>query len=171
VGGVQGRRALLRRRVRDHPADAGRRRQPLPLDERRPVPQRRRPRPDHPRPGRADRRRRWLRRRRAGRGLLAAAIAFGPSFAFVLLGADRFDRLRASGQARAFLGGAGPAAIGAILGAAVTLARALSEPWQYAVLAAAAIALLPLRRGVVVTLLAAAVVGVLVALAGGPLPP
>jgi chromate transporter len=104
-------------------------------------------------------------------GLLAAAIAFGPSFAFVLLGADRFDRLRASRQARAFLGGAGPAAIGAILGAAVTLARALSEPWQYAVLAAAAIALLPLRRGVVLTLLAAAVVGVLVALAGGPLPP
>jgi len=104
-------------------------------------------------------------------GLLAAAIAFGPSFAFVLLGADRFDRLRASRQARAFLGGAGPAAIGAILGAAVTLARALSEPWQYAVLGAAAIALLPLRRGVVLTLLAAAVVGVLVALAGGPLPP
>jgi len=29
-------------------------------------------------------------------GLLAAAIAFGPSFAFVLLGANRFDRLRAS---------------------------------------------------------------------------
>ena len=104
-------------------------------------------------------------------GLLAAAVAFGPSFAFVLLGADRFDRLRASERARAFLGGAGPAAIGAIVGAAVTLARALSEPWQYAVLAAAAIALLPLRRGVVLTLLAAAVVGVLVALAGGPLPP
>jgi chromate transporter len=103
-------------------------------------------------------------------GLLAAAVAFAPSFAFVLLGAHRFDRLRGSQQARAFLDGAGPAAIGAILGAAVSLARALSQPWQYAVLAAAAVLLLPLRRGVVVTLLAAAAVGVLIALAGGPLP-
>jgi len=104
-------------------------------------------------------------------GLLASAVAFSPSFAFILLGARRFDRLRGNQQARAFLDGAGPAAIGAILGAAVTLARALTEPWQYAVLAAAAIALLGLRRGVVLTLLAAAATGVLIALAGGQLPP
>jgi chromate transporter len=104
-------------------------------------------------------------------GLLASAVAFTPSFAFILLGARRFDRLRGNQQARAFLDGAGPAAIGAILGASVTLTRALTQPWQYAVLAAAAILLLVLRRGVVRTLLAAALVGILIALAGGPLPP
>jgi len=54
-----------------------------------------------------------------------------------------------------------------ILGSAVILARALSHPWQYAVLAAALILLLPLRRGVVLTLLAAAVAGVVIALAAG----
>lgn len=103
-------------------------------------------------------------------GLLAAAVAFGPSFGFILVGARRFTRLRADVRVRAFLDGAGPAAIGAILGSALTLGRALSVPWQFAVLAAAGLLLLPLRRGVVTTLLAAAAVGVGVVLAGGPLP-
>ena len=31
-----------------------------------------------------------------GGGLLAAAVAFAPSFSFILIGADRFDRLRAN---------------------------------------------------------------------------
>lgn len=57
-----------------------------------------------------------------GGGLLASAVAFSPSFAFILLGADRFDRLRGNRTVRAFLDGAGPAAIGAILGSAVPLA-------------------------------------------------
>jgi chromate transporter len=105
-----------------------------------------------------------------GGGLLAAAVAFAPSFAFVLLGARRFDDLRANPGVRAFLNGAGPAAIGAILGSSVLLAAALSEVWQLAVLAGAAVLLLVARRGVVLTLLLAAVVGVVVALAGGPLP-
>jgi len=99
-----------------------------------------------------------------GGALLAAAVAFSPSFAFVLLGAPRFDRLRAQPDARAFLDGAGPAAIGAILGSSVALARELTEPWQAAVLAAAAVALLALRRGVVATLLAAGVAGALIEL-------
>jgi chromate transporter len=103
-------------------------------------------------------------------GLLAPVVAFAPSFAFVLLGARRFDRIRGNHQARAFFGGAGPAAIGAILGSAITLTRALTEPWQYAILAAGLVLLLVLRRGVVFTLLAAGAVGVLVALLGGPLP-
>ena len=103
-------------------------------------------------------------------GLLAAVVAFGPSFALVLLGGHRFARLRRDRRARAFLDGAGPGAIGAILGSAVGLARALSQPWQAAVLAAAAVVLLGLRRGVVTTLLAAALVGVAVGLGGGPLP-
>jgi chromate transporter len=105
-----------------------------------------------------------------GGALLAAVVAFAPSFSFVLLGAERFDRLRRNGGVRAFLDGAGPAAIGAIIGSAVPLARSLGEPWQWAVLAAAAVALLALRRGVVPTLLGAGAVGVAVALAGGPLP-
>jgi chromate transporter len=103
-------------------------------------------------------------------GLVAAAVAFTPSFSFILLGGDRFQRVRQNANARAFLDGAGPAAIGAILGAAITLAGALHQSWQFAVLAAAAVALLVLRRGVVETLLAAGVIGVIAALAGAPLP-
>ncbi len=103
-------------------------------------------------------------------GLLAAFVAFLPSFSFVLLGGGRFERLRGNHAARAFLDGAGPAAIGAIFGAAVTLAAALQEAWQGGVLAGAALALLVLRRGVVETLLAAGAVGVALALGGAPLP-
>jgi chromate transporter len=105
-----------------------------------------------------------------GGGLLAALIAFFPSFAFVLAGARYFGALRGNSRAQSFLDGAGPAAIGAIGGSAILLARALSQPWQYAVLAAAALLLLGLRRGVVLTLLAAAIAGVIITLAGGPLP-
>ncbi len=102
--------------------------------------------------------------------LLASAVAFLPSFVFVLLGARHFDRLRANASARAFLDGAGPAAIGAIAGSAISLARALSEPWQYVILAGAAIVLLLLRRGVVPTLLVAAAAGVVFVAAGLALP-
>ena len=103
-------------------------------------------------------------------GLLAALVAFSPSFVFVLGGARYFSALRTSRAAQAFLDGAGPAAIGAILGSAILLAGELRQPWQFAVLAAAAVMLLGLRRGVVFTLLAAAATGLVVALAGGPLP-
>jgi chromate transporter len=105
-----------------------------------------------------------------GGALLAACVAFAPSFLFVLAGARRFDELRANTDVRAFLDGAGPAAIGAILGSSLVLAAALSEAWQFAVLAGAAVVLLVARRGVVVTLLLAAAAGAVVALAGGPLP-
>ena len=46
---------------------------------------------------------------------LAALVAFAPSFVFVLIGGGQFERIRSSARAQAFLGGAGPAAIGAIL--------------------------------------------------------
>jgi chromate transporter len=105
-----------------------------------------------------------------GGALLASLVAFFPSFAFVLAGARYFGALRGNSRAQSFLDGAGPAAIGAIGGSAILLARALSQPWQYAILAAAALLLLGLRRGVVLTLLAAAAAGVIIALAGGPLP-
>ncbi|GAA1551232.1 chromate efflux transporter [Dactylosporangium maewongense] len=99
-----------------------------------------------------------------GGGVLASVVAFSPSFAFILLGAHRFDRLRGDARVRAFLDGAGPAAIGAILGSAILLTAALREPWQFAVLAGAAVLLLPLRRGVVPTLLIAAAIGVTISL-------
>ncbi len=103
-------------------------------------------------------------------GVMAAAIAFAPSFAFVLLAGRRFDGLRDLPAPRAFLDGAGPAAIGAIGGAAVTLAAVLTQGWQLAVLAAALVVLLVLGRGVVSTLVGAALVGVVLALLGAPVP-
>jgi len=105
-----------------------------------------------------------------GGGLLAVLVAFSPSFAFVLAGGSRFDRIRGDRRARTFLDGAGRAAIGAILGSAVPLTRALTETWQYGVLVGAAVLLLALRRGVLQTLVVAGAVGVVVALTGGPLP-
>jgi chromate transporter len=104
-------------------------------------------------------------------GLLASAVAFTPSFLIVLFGGPRFERIRGNQRARAFLDGAGPAAIGAILGSAITLTRELTHPWQYLVLAGALAVLLLLRRGVVLALLSAAAIGVIIALAAGTVSP
>lgn len=101
-----------------------------------------------------------------GGGLLAALVAFAPSFAFVIAGAPHFDRLRANHGAQAFLAGAGPAVIGAIAGSAIPLGLAVGKAWQVPVLAASAVWLLALRRSVVVALLAAGLVGATVALSG-----
>jgi len=105
-----------------------------------------------------------------GGALLAALVAFAPSFSLILIGARRFDRLRANRAVRAFLDGAGPAAIGAIAGASIPLALALTETWQVCVLAGAAVALLLTRRGVVLTLVAAGAAGILGTALGAPLP-
>jgi chromate transporter len=105
-----------------------------------------------------------------GGAVLAAVIAFLPSFAIVILFGRHFERLRTDRRAQAFLDGAGPAAIGAILGAAITLAAALTETWQLVILAGAAVALLLARRGVVSSLVAAGAIGAVIGLAGGPLP-
>jgi chromate transporter len=105
-----------------------------------------------------------------GGGLLAALVAFAPSFAFILLGAAHFERLLHSDRAAAFLAGAAPAAAGAIIGSALPLGLALSETWQVAVLALAALLLLVLRRGVVPTLLAGGAIGVAAGLLGAPIP-
>jgi chromate transporter len=105
-----------------------------------------------------------------GGGLLAAVVAFSPSFLFVLLGADHFDALRGNARVRAFLDGSGPAAIGAITGTAFLLAASLDETWRFAVLAGSAAMLLAWRRGVVVTLLAAATAGVILVAGGAHLP-
>jgi chromate transporter len=102
--------------------------------------------------------------------LLAAFVAFSPSFAFVLVGAPRYEQLLASHRARSFLAGAGPAAAGAIIGVAIPLAAELGESWQALLAAAAAVALLVVRWGIVETLLVAAALGAAIALLGGPLP-
>jgi chromate transporter len=102
--------------------------------------------------------------------LLAAFVAFLPSFSFVLFGAARFERLLHNERVTAFLAGAAPAAAGAIIGSAIPLAGALSETWQYIVLTAAAIALLALRRSIVLTLLTAGTIGAAAALLGAPIP-
>ncbi len=103
-----------------------------------------------------------------GGGLLAALIAFAPSFAFVLVGGRRFDQIRANRTVESFLTGAGPAVIGAIAGSAIPLGRSFGHLWQIPVLAGALLWLFVLRRGVVSSLLMAGLVGVVIALAGIP---
>ena len=103
-----------------------------------------------------------------GGGLLAALVAFAPSFAFVLVGGRHFDRLRANPAVQAFLTGAGPAAIGAIAGSSIPLGLALTHLWQVGVLGAALLWMLALRRNVVIGLVAAALVGIVVSLFGVP---
>ena len=103
-----------------------------------------------------------------GGGLLASLVAFTPSFCFVLGAGRHFDRLRRSQRVQAFLTGAGPAAIGAIAGAAIPLVAALAHLWQAGVLVLAAGWLIGLRRGVVPAIAGAAALGVLVYLVGGP---
>jgi chromate transporter len=103
-----------------------------------------------------------------GGALLAALVAFTPSFLFVVFGGPRFDRLRANVSAQSFLTGAGPAAVGAIAGSSVPLGLALQHLWQVPVLAGAALWMFALRRSVVSGLLLAGAVGVVVALAGVP---
>ncbi len=101
-----------------------------------------------------------------GGGLLAALIAFAPSFAFILGGASHFDRLRTNSRVQAFLSGAGAATIGAIAGAAIPLGLALAHLWQIAILGLAAVWLLGLRRGVVIALLGAGGLGVIAVMSG-----
>jgi chromate transporter len=104
-----------------------------------------------------------------GGGVLAALIAFAPSFCFVLFGGRHFDRLRASARAQGFLAGAGPAAVGAIAGAAVPLGLALAHIWQAGVLAAALVWLVARRGNVVLGLVGAGAIGVASSFLGLPL--
>jgi len=105
-----------------------------------------------------------------GGAVFASVLAFAPSFVFVLVGFRRFHALRGNANARAFLDGAGPAAIGAIFGAFVPLASGVDLAWQWAVAAAAALLLFVLRLGVMPVILLAAATGAGLALAGAPLP-
>jgi chromate transporter len=101
-----------------------------------------------------------------GGALLAAALAFAPSFAFIVGGGSKFGKIRSNSSVQWFFTGAGPAVIGAIAGSAIPLGLSLHLYWQIAVLAGALIWLLLARRSVVACLLTAGVVGTLLAFAG-----
>jgi chromate transporter len=103
-----------------------------------------------------------------GGALLGALVAFAPSFVFIFAGARHFGALRENRLARSFLGGAGPAAIGAIAGAAIPLALALTHLWQVVLLAGAAVTIIGLRRSVVLTLVGAGLIGAIGAGLGLP---
>ena len=103
-----------------------------------------------------------------GGALLAALVAFAPSFVFVLSGAGHFGALRTNRVAQGFLAGAGPAAIGAIAGASIPLALAITQAWQVVVLAGAFALIVGLRRSVVLTLVGAGAVGAVGAALGLP---
>jgi len=101
---------------------------------------------------------------------LAAVVAFAPSFAFVLAGAPYFDTLRTRPGPRAFLDGAGPAAVGAIFGAAVLLAPQAGKEWWQGLVIAACIGAACLRRSSFVVLVLGLLIGLLAAAVGLPLP-
>jgi chromate transporter len=103
-----------------------------------------------------------------GGGLIAALVAFAPSFLFVLFGGPHFEQLRANSAVQSFLTGAGPAVIGAIAGSAIPLGLSFQHLWQIPVLAGALLWLFVIRSGVVSGLLIAGAIGVAVALAGVP---
>jgi chromate transporter len=103
-----------------------------------------------------------------GGELLGALVAFTPSFAFIFAGARHFSALRTNRLARSFLAGAGPAAIGAIAGASIPLALALTHLWQVVLLAGAAVTIIGLRRSVVLTLVGAGLIGAVGASLGLP---
>ena len=106
-----------------------------------------------------------------GGGALAALVAFLPSFAFVLIGGAplRARTRRARARRRSSTAPARPRS------ARSSAPRSRSRPpfarpgssWYWA---AAAVALLLLRRGIVATLVGAAIVGAVLGLAGAPVP-
>jgi len=101
-----------------------------------------------------------------GFALLAAALAFGPSFLFVIVGAPRYAALRVNRSVTSFLRGAGPCVIGAIAGSAIVLGRSLSQPWQFILLGVALLWFFALKKGVVPLLLLCGAVGIVLAFAG-----
>ncbi len=95
-------------------------------------------------------------------GIFASAIAFAPSLLFIGAGASHFDRVRQRPDVRRFLDGAGPAAAGAIVGAAVLLARACTHSWQWPLIVVAALIVTTSRRLTIWSIVVCAVLGLLV---------
>jgi chromate transporter len=105
-----------------------------------------------------------------GGALLATLIAFAPSFAFILLGARHFSRLRTNQDMQSFLTGAGVTVIGAIIGSALPLGLGITQIWQLGILAAALLWLFVLRKSVVLAIVGGAAAGVIAVLLGAPIP-
>jgi chromate transporter len=101
-------------------------------------------------------------------GLLAALVAFAPSFGFILFGAPHFERLGSSQRVQGFFIGAGAAVIGAIAGAAIPLGRELTHLWQLGILGLAVVWLLRWRSRVVPALIGAGLLGLIAVMAGAP---
>ena len=104
-----------------------------------------------------------------GGGLLAALVAF-----MSVVSVRALRRRRASiasgptASVQAFLTGAGPAAIGAIAGSAVSLGLVFQHLWQIPVLGGALLWVFVARRGVVSGLLIAGAIGAVLAGVGVP---
>jgi len=98
--------------------------------------------------------------------LLAAFIAFTPSFIFVLIGAPRFEKIRKNKNVASFFAGAGTAVLGVIAGASVPLTRALHHGWQIPLLLLMFVWVFLLRKGVVSGLLICGAVGIALSFLG-----
>lgn len=64
-----------------------------------------------------------------GGGLVAALVAFAPSFIFIIAGGRHFVRHRGNTTIQSFLTGAGATVIGAIAGSAIPPGLALTQLW------------------------------------------
>jgi chromate transporter len=102
--------------------------------------------------------------------LVATFVAFTPSLLFVIVGGRYFARLRANARAQQFLTGAGASSIGAIAGSALALAAPVHHLWLAGLALLSLLWLVGLRRSTLSALMGAAVLGVLGALVGFPLP-
>ena len=170
LDGPEGRRAGLRRWFRDRSADGSGRGQHLPLDDPRPVPQRRGARTGHPRAAHPDRSRRRLLGGRASRW---AAGRGGGLRAILLLHPVRRRPLRAPARQRARARvprRRRPAAAGRSWERPCRCRRRSRRAGSTRSSPAAAVALLVLRRSVVPTLLLAGCAGIAAALLGAPTP-
>jgi chromate transporter len=94
--------------------------------------------------------------------LLAAGVAFSPSFAAVLIGGPHFERLRSSVRATTFLSGAGPCVIGAIGASSLSLGLLLERGWQTLILAASLLWLFVARKSPLTALLLSGAAGGLI---------
>lgn len=94
--------------------------------------------------------------------LLATAVAFTPSFVFVIAAGPHFERLRTNRRATAFLAGAGPCVIGAIGGSSIALGLLLERLWQLPILAVALVWLFVARKSLLSALLVSGLAGAVV---------
>lgn len=102
--------------------------------------------------------------------LLTACVAFVPSFVMIVFGARHFERLRKNVTVRSFLDGAGPSAIGAILGVSVPLSASMSETWQILLAMLSIILVMFVRQSPLRVMLGMALLGVVGVELGWSLP-